>query len=82
MKTIQLKDFLGFSYLSDVLMSKDGSHAAYLRHQCDAEADGYVSQLWLTSLADAGNQICSGAKKPVFAWESGETLFYCFLENV
>ena len=81
MKTIQLKDFLGFSYLSDVLMSKDGSHAAYLRHQCDAEADGYVSHLWLTSLADAGNPICSGAKKPVFAWESGETLLYGFPEK-
>jgi len=81
MNTIQLKDFLGFSYLSDVLMSQDGSHAAYLRHQCDAEADAYVSELWLTGLSGEGSLICSGQKKPLFAWENGETLLYGYPEK-
>ena len=80
MNTIQLKDFLGFSYLSDVLVSKDGSHAAYIRHQCDAEADAYVSELWLTDLSNQGGLICSGKKKPIFTWESGETLLYGYPE--
>ena len=48
MDTIELKDFLDFTYLSDVALSPDGSRAAYLRHRCDTEKDGYATQLWVT----------------------------------
>lgn len=74
MKTIQLKDFLDFTYLSSVRLSEDGSRAAYQRHQCDAEADGYRSELWVTDLTDAGERIFEG--KAVFAWEGADTLLF------
>ena len=76
MDTIELKDFLDFTYLSDVALSPDGSRAAYLRHRCDTEKDGYATQLWVTGPDGHGAAVGAEGKKPLVAWESGDTLLY------
>ena len=76
MDTIELKDFLDFTYLSDVALSPDGSRAAYLRHRCDTEKDGYATQLWVTGPDGHGAAVGAEGKKPLVAWENGDTLLY------
>ena len=76
MDTIELKDFLDFTYLSDVALSPDGSRAAYLRHRCDTEKDGYATQLWVTGPDGHGAAVGAEGKKPLVAWESGVAVTY------
>lgn len=76
MDTIELKDFLDFTYLSDVALSPDGSRAAYLRHRCDTEKDGYATQLWVIGPDGHGAAVGAEGKKPLVAWENGDTLLY------
>ena len=65
MDTIELKDFLDFTYLSDVALSPDGSRAAYLRHRCDTEKDGYATQLWVIGPDGHGAAVGAEGKKPL-----------------
>lgn len=78
MKTIALKDFLEFTYLSDVSLSSGGSRAAYLAHRCDPEGEGYLTQLWVTDLSGPGTAATPMGKKPLTAWENDDTLLYGF----
>jgi len=80
MERIQLKDFLDFTYLSDVLMSQDGSLAAYLTHKCDLP-DSYLTQLCLTDLNGQVKPVSPAGKKPLYTWESASTLLYGYVEN-
>lgn len=77
MKTIQLKDFLDFHFLSDLRLSPDGRMAAYLSHQCDEKNDCYQTRLMLLPAA----AVAARDKKPVFAWEDDATLLYAYPEE-
>ncbi len=74
MKTIALKDFLDFTFMSAVTIAPDGRHAAYLEHKCDPEQDGYRTSVMVTNMRDWSAEAGSAGKPPVICWENAETL--------
>ena len=47
MKQLQLKDFLGYKFLSSVTESKDGQLCVFAVNECDEETNSYKSNLYL-----------------------------------
>ncbi|MDL2219260.1 S9 family peptidase [Ruminococcaceae bacterium OttesenSCG-928-O06] len=66
---VQLEDFLGFSFLSDLKLAPNGDAAAFLQHVCNAGRDGYDTTLWVHNFATGTQrQVLPTGKKPQFCW--------------
>ena len=66
MKQLQLRDFLGYRFLSGLRYAPGGQRAAFVVSQCDEEENCYQSRLWmwdgeLRQLTDIG-------KEKLFLW--------------
>lgn len=74
---IELTDFLQYHYLSNVSVSPDGKHAAFIKHKCNETLDGYVSDLWVCDL-DQGDShpVTNEGRKQVFCWTPEGSLLH------
>lgn len=46
MEKIHLRDFLDFSFLSGLKISRDGRHALFVRHRPNEKKNNYTSDIW------------------------------------
>lgn len=73
MKSIEIKDFLDFSYLSAPELSPNGQFAAFIVHKCSDSLESYDAVLWLYDF-DRGN------KRPFYEY-GGNVQFSWTMEN-
>lgn len=72
---IQLRDFLDFSYISDVQTSPDEQQISYLVTQSDIEHNAYISKLHLWRDGKDITLTTSG-KEHLYLWENEDTLLF------
>lgn len=74
---IKLTDLLQFQSLSNLMLSSDGSQAAFMKHQCNETQDGYNSNLWVYDLNQGhAIQVTTDNRKQVFCWAPDGGLLY------
>ncbi|GIP46768.1 peptidase S9 [Paenibacillus sp. J53TS2] len=76
MEALQLEDFTGYRFLSAVQLSPNGSYAAYGVKISNPEKQGYLSDLWITSVRDGQTRQYTGmGDVGSFRWLDDDTLF-------
>lgn len=76
MDVLQLEDFTKYRFLSGVQLSPNGSYAAYGVKISNPEKQGYLSDLWITSVGDGQTRQYTGMGDiGSFRWLDDETLF-------
>ena len=74
MRSVQIKDFLQYRYLSGVKYAPDGRKAAFVVSNCNEEENSYESRLWLYD--GAFRQLTDLGRERGFIWESDDTILF------
>lgn len=74
MTTIELKDFLNFSFLSDVKLSANAQKVAYLRHKCNIKKDNYDTRLYVNDLNGKNTVMDFEENINVYCWDKSDDL--------
>ncbi len=74
MKSVEIRDFLNYKYLSNVKYAPDGKRAAFVVSNCDEEENCYESRLWLYD--GAFRQLTDLGKEARYFWEDENTILF------
>ena len=74
MRSVEIRDFLTYKFLSDVQYSPNGKRAAFVVSQCNEEENCYESRLWLYD--GAIRQLTDLGKEGRYLWESDDTVLF------
>jgi hypothetical protein len=74
MTTIELKDFLNFSFLSDVKLSANAKNTAYLQHKCNIEKDNYDTKLYVNDLNGKNTVLDFKENINIYCWDKSDDL--------
>lgn len=75
MESLQLEDFTEYRFLSAVQLSPNGGYAAYVVKTSNPKKQGYLSDLWITSVRDGQTRQYTGmGDVGSFRWLDDETL--------
>ena len=74
MRSVEIRDFLTYKFLSDVQYSPNGKRAAFVVSQCNEEENCYESRLWLYD--GAIHQLTDLGKEGRYLWESDDTVLF------
>ena len=75
MKGIELSQFMDYAFLGDLQYAPSGKRAAFSVTRCDAEEDGYVSNLYLYE-DGAVRQLSGMGHELSFFWEDDEHILF------
>lgn len=77
MQDVQLRDFLGFSFLSALSLSPEGKRAGFVVSRCDEAKDGYQSDLWCLELSTGSvRQLTRSGRVRSFLWLDENTVLF------
>ena len=77
MKKLEIRDFLGYSFLSDTLCSPDKKHIAFHVARADIEKNGYKKEIWVYDVAQAApRKLCDVCRDGRYYWQDSQTLVY------
>ncbi len=74
MKSVEIRDFLNYKYLSNVKYAPGGKRAAFVVSNCNEEENRYDSRLWLYD--GAIRQLTDLGKEARYFWEDAETILF------
>ena len=75
MKTLQLKDFLKYQFISDLNYSPDGKKAAFIVSNCNEKENAYDSAIWV--LEDGKYQKLTGfGQERNYLWEDENHILF------
>ena len=69
--TIKLKDFLDFTYLSNLSFAPDEEHGVFVGSKCVEKDNSYQMKLYLTD-GDTVRQLTSHGKEQLYLWDDNE----------
>lgn len=77
MRTVQLQDFLKYTFLSGLCASPNEEMCAFVTSNCDLEKNGYTSRIQLLDV-DSGNvrALTAGGEETSPVWLDDDTLLY------
>lgn len=73
--TIKLKDFLDFTYLSNLSFALDEEHGVFVGSKCVEKDNSYQMKLYLTD-GDTVRQLTSHGKEQLYLWDDNETVLF------
>ena len=77
MESINIRDILGYRFLSGVQYSPDGNRAAFVAAQSNEEDNCYERRLWLYECADSSlHQLTDIGKEDSFVWEDDTLILF------
>ena len=69
MQKIEIKDFLRYKYISELSLSPDGAHAAFVVTQADEEENGYKNALYVLDLATGESRALTARDGSGYFWD-------------
>lgn len=75
MKPIELKDFLHYTFLSNLQYAPDGRHAAFVAASANEEENAYERRLWLWD-GHSVKQMTDIGREGSFVWEDAFHLLF------
>lgn len=78
MQKINIEDLCSYQFLSNLRISPDKKHAAFVAHQSNQEKNGYDSAIWTINLEDRSLlQLTAMKDEKNFIWlEDGKTILF------
>ncbi|MBQ4093841.1 MAG: hypothetical protein IJC61_02235, partial [Oscillospiraceae bacterium] len=77
MEKVVYSDLYKFNFLSDVVLSPDGSRAVFTKTNADKAKNGYKSELWLLDVASgAVKRLTAGGGERGAFWLDNETVIF------
>lgn len=77
MEKVVYSDLYKFNFLSDVVLSPDGSRAVFTKTNADKAQNGYKSELWLLDVASgAVKRLTAGGGERGAFWLDNETVIF------
>ena len=74
MKSVEIRDFLNYRYLSDVKYAPNGKRAAFVVSNCNEDENTYESRLWLYD--GTFRQLTDLGKESRYFWEDENTILF------
>ena len=78
--TIKLKDFLDFTYLSNLSFAPDEEHGVFVGSKCVEKDNSYQMKLYLTD-GDTVRQLTSHGKEQLYLWDDNETVLFANMRD-
>ena len=74
MKSVEIRDFLNYKYLSNVRYAPDGRRAAFVVSNCNEDENSYESRLWMYD--GEFRQLTDLGKESRYFWENENTILF------
>lgn len=74
-ETIELKDFLDFTFLSNLTFAPDEEHGAFVASTCVEKDNSYRMQLYVTD-GESVRQLTTHGKEQLYIWDSKDTILF------
>lgn len=82
MEKLRLRDFLSYQFLSGLIFSPDGRHAAFVAATAKADESGYDRNLWLFNVeTGALRQLTFGGDASACEWLDARTLLFSAMRD-
>lgn len=82
MENLKLKDFLDYTFLSDIELSPDKNHCAFTVHTSDFEDNKYMSTIWIYNcITSEYKKLTSFNKEKSFIWLDNTTVLFPSLRD-
>lgn len=79
-ETINLKDFLDFTYLSNLSFAPDEEHGVFVGSKCVEKDNSYQMMLYLTD-GDTVRQLTSHGQEQLYLWDDNETVLFANMRD-
>ncbi|MCR0262580.1 S9 family peptidase [[Clostridium] innocuum] len=77
---IKLKDFLDFTFLSDLTFAPDEEHGVFAASKCVEKDNSYQTYLYVTD-GNTVRQLTSYGKEQLYIWEDEETVLFANMRD-
>lgn len=82
MENLKLKDFLDYTFLSDLELSPDKNHGAFIVHTQDFEDNKYLSNIWIYNcMTSEYKKLTSMNEEKNFIWLDNHTILFPALRD-
>lgn len=82
MENLKLKDFLDYTFLSDLELSPDKNHGAFIVHTQDFEDNKYLSNIWVYNcMTSEYKKLTSMNEEKNFIWLDNHTILFPALRD-
>lgn len=77
---IKLKDFLDFTFLSNLSFAPDEEHGVFVASKCVEKDNAYRTNLYVTDGEDV-RQLTSHGKEQLYIWDDNETVLFANMRD-